>query len=143
MAANNTSPIFTGIPDIQWIDAVATANTTRDLTSGTSYLVFTADATNGGFLDKIRFSPKGTNILTVARIWINNGSTTGTAANNCLFQEVTLIATTASETGALNFTEIPLNFPLPLGYRIYVTLGTTVAAGFMVNLIGGKYTQSS
>lgn len=143
MAANNTAPIYTGIPDIQWIDAVATANTTRDLTSGTSYLVFTADATNGGYLNKIRFAPKGTNIATVARIWINNGSTTGTAANNWLFQEVSLIATTSSETGALNFAEVPLDLPLPLGYKIYITLGTTVSAGFMVGVIGGKYTQSA
>ncbi len=143
MAANNTAPIYTGIPDIQWIDAVATANTTRDLTSGTSYLAFTADATNGGYLNKLRFAPKGTNIQTVARIWINNGSTTGTAANNLLYQEVTLIASTSSETAALAFTEVPLDIALPAGYRIYITVGTTVSAGFMVGVIAGKYTQSS
>ena len=143
MAANNTSPIYTGIPHIEWIDAVATANTTRDLTSGTSYLAFTADATNGGYLNKLRFAPKGTNIQTVARIWINNGSTTGTAANNFLFQEVTLIATTSSETQSLPFTEVPLDIALPAGYKIYITVGTTVSAGFMVGVVAGKYTQSS
>ena len=53
MAINN-APIFTGQPDIQWINAVVTANTTTDLTGGTIYLVFTADATNGGFVQKLK-----------------------------------------------------------------------------------------
>ena len=76
----NTSPIFTKIGDVQWISGIATANTTTDLTSGTSYLAFTADATNGGYVQKMRFrAVTGTgnnNIATVARVWINNGSAT-------------------------------------------------------------------
>jgi hypothetical protein len=34
---------------------------------------------------------------------------------------------------------VPVNFALPTGYRLFVTLGTTVAAGFDVTAIGGRY----
>ena len=135
----NTSPIFTRLGDIQWIGGITTANTTTDLTSGTTYLAFTADATNGGYVQKIRFRALGTNVATVARVWINNGATTGTAANNVLFDEISLAATTVSQTSALAIYELPLNIPLPAGYRIYVTIGTAVAAGYQATVVGGKY----
>ena len=135
----NITPIFSKVGDIQWINGIATANTTTDLTSGTTYLAFTADATNGGYVQKIRFRALGTNVATVARIWINNGSSTGTAANNTLFDEISLAATTLSQTSALAIYEIPLNIAMPPGYTIYITLGTTVAAGYNAQVIGGKY----
>lgn len=138
----NTSPIFTLAPDIQWSTSVViSANTTTDLTTGTIYLVFTADATNGGYVQKIRFRalPGGNNVATVARVWINNGATTGTATNNILFDELTLAATTANNAGAVQNYELPLAFALPAGYRIYVTLGTGVATGYAATIIGGKY----
>ena len=136
----NNQPIFSRIGDIQWSGAAASvANTTKDLTTGTTYSVFTADSTNGGYVQRIRFRPLGTNQATVARVWINNGSTTATATNNVLFDEVSLAATTLSETSALSTTELPLNFALPPNYRIYVTLGVTASAGYAVSVIGGKY----
>ena len=135
----NTTPIFSKIGDIQWINTVLTANTTTDLTAGTSYLVFTSDATNGGYVQKLRIRPLGTNIATVLRIWINNGSATSSAVNNTLYDEISLAASTVSQTSALALYELPLNFALPAGYKIYVTLGTTVAAGFDVISVAGKY----
>lgn len=135
----NTTPIYSKIGDIQWVNTIITANTTTDLTTGTSYLVFTADATNGGYVQKLRIRPLGTNIATVMRIWLNNGSTTATAANNTLYDEISLAASTVSQTSALALYELPLNFALPNGYKIYVTLGTTVAAGFDVSAVAGKY----
>ena len=134
----NTSPIFTINPDIQWVDAITAANTTKDLTSGTIYLAFTAGA-NGSFVQRIRFRTLGTNVASVARVWINNGSTTGTAANNTLWDEISLPATTVIETSAQSNYELPLNFALPIGYTIYVTLGTAVAAGWDAIVIGGDY----
>jgi hypothetical protein len=134
----NTSPIFTISPDIQWVDAITAANTTKDLTSGTIYLAFTAGA-NGSFVQRIRFRTLGTNVASVARVWINNGSTTGTAANNTLWDEISLPATTVIETAAQSNYELPLNFALPIGYTIYVTLGTAVAAGWDAIVIGGDY----
>ena len=138
----NTAPIYTKEPDVQWSSVAATAaNTTTDLTSGTIYLCFTADATNGGYVQRIRFRTLGTNSnQTVARIWINNGGSTGTAANNNLWDEITLPATTLSQTTAQANYELPLNFALPAGYTIYVTLGTApTSAGWNITVIGGKY----
>lgn len=137
--AANTAPIFSSLGDIEWgTTAITTANTAKDGT-GTVLTCFTADATNGGFVQRIRFRSAGTNTGTVARVFINNGSTNATAANNILYDEITLAATTINETAALPVYELPLNFALPPGYKLNVTLGTTVAAGYYVTVIGGKY----
>jgi hypothetical protein len=138
--AANTSPIFSRLGDIQWVTgSVLTGNTTKTLAAGTVFLVFTADATNGGYVDKVIAKPLGTNIATVLRLWLNNGSSTGTAANNAMIADETLAATTNSETAEIGATEIPLAISLPAGYRIYATIGTTVTAGFDIVAIGGKY----
>lgn len=136
--ALNTQPIFTASADTQWAVSAVTANTTKDLTSGTIYLVFTASS-SGGYVQRLRFRALGTNVATVARVFINNGSTNATQANNVLWDEVSLPATTLSETSALATYEVPLNFALPASYRLYVTLGTGVAAGYSITCIGGKY----
>ena len=139
MPTANTQPIFSSLGDIQWGTTVLTTlNTAKDGT-GTVLDVFTADATNGGFVQRIRFRSAGTNIATVARVFINNGSANSTPANNILYDEITLAATTLSEVAALAVYELPLNFALPPGYKLNVTLGTTVAAGYYVSVIGGKY----
>jgi hypothetical protein len=134
----NTQPIFTASGDTQWAVSAVTANTTKDLTLGTNYLVFSASS-NGGYVQRLRFRALGTNVATVARVFINNGSTNATQVNNVLWDEVSLPATTVSETSALATYEVPLNFALPAGYRLYVTLGTGVAAGYSITCIGGKY----
>lgn len=138
--AANTAPIFTISPDVQWAIQMTAANTTKDLTSGTIYLAFTAGS-NGSFVQRIRFRALGTNAAaTVARVWINNGSVTGTAANNTLWDEISLPTTTNTETAAQANYELPLNFALPIGYRIYVTLGTAPnSAGWDATVIGGDY----
>jgi hypothetical protein len=143
----NTSPIYSVAGDIQW-GTIAAANTAKDGT-GTVVTIFTADATNGGRVERVRFRSLGTNIATVARIFINNGSSNATPANNTLWAEVTLAATTLSEVAALANAEIPnaltvpdgTGFPLvlPPGYKLNVTIGTTVAAGYAVTAVGGKY----
>jgi hypothetical protein len=141
MPANN-QPIFTRLADVQWTtSAMTVANTTTDLTAGTSYLAFTADTTNGGYVQRIRFRTLGTNSnATAARIWVNNGATTATAANNALIDEITLPSTTVSQVASQANYELPLNFALPAGYRIYVTLGTApTSAGWNATVIGGKY----
>ena len=135
----NTQPIFSIAGEAQWSgEAITAANTTTDLTSGTIYAIFTG-GTNGSYIQRIRFRHLGTNIATVARVWINNGSTTGTAANNTLWDEITLAANTLSQTASSINYELPFGFALPAGYVIYVTLGTAVAAGFKATIIGGDY----
>lgn len=140
--AANIDPIYSKSADVQWITGIVTANTTADLTAGTSYLAFTADATNGGFVQKLRFraTPGNNTTATVARIWINNGSTVATAANNILYDEITLPATTVSSTLATAGYEVPMNIPLPAGYKIYITTATGQgSASWQVTTIGGKY----
>ena len=137
--AANTSPIYSRTPQFEWgTTALTTANTAKDGT-GTVLTVFIADATEGSRVEKIRFRAAGTNVATVARVFINNGSTNATAANNILFEEITLPATTLSETSALANQEIILNLSLPAGYKLNVTIGTTVAAGYYISAHGGKY----
>lgn len=137
----NVDPIFSKSGNIDWNSYITAANTTADLTSGTSYLVWTADVTNGGWLESLRFraTPAGNTTATVARIWINNGSTTGTAANNVLFTEITLPAITASGTAATAEFEVPIRRALDAGFRVYVTIHTASANGWACTGCGGNY----
>lgn len=142
MAANQ-NPIYSRAPDVQWINAIVTANATLDITSGTTYLVFTADATNGGFVNEIRVkaSPANNTAATVMRVWLNNGSTVGTIANSSLITEITIAATTASSVAALPDYVIPINRALPAGYKIYLTVGTAPGGSgqFSATAFCGKY----
>lgn len=136
----NTSPIFTRQGDLQWNSSpIITANTTTDLTSGTIYLIHTADSTEGGYVQKVRLLPLGTNVATVARLWINNNGDTGTATNNSLLEEITMPTTTVSQVAKLTEQEMAIAMALPPSYRLYITLGTTVAAGFHAVAVAGKY----
>jgi hypothetical protein len=139
----NANPIYSRTADIQWIGDITAANTNQDLTSGTSYLIFTADATEGGFVREVRIkaNPANATNATVARIWINNGATTGTASNSALYSEFGIPATSASDTLANVDFCIPLNIALPAGYRLYLTLGTAPGGSgeFTATAIGGKY----
>ena len=137
--AANTAPIFPRTPQVEWSNAVLAANTTTDLTSGTIYQVFSADATEGSRVDYLQIMALGTNVATVLRIWINNGSTTATAANNVMYKNITLPATTVSQTAQLTEQQVGLDLSLPPGYKLSVTLGTAVAAGYGITAVGGKY----
>lgn len=136
--AGNTTPIFAKNGKQSWTGNLTSGTNNYDGTSGTT-LLFTADATNGSFVNKVTCKAAGTNVATVVRIFINNGSTTSTAANNALCWEQSLPATTASASSAtINF-EIPLNIVLAAGYKLYVVMATSVAAGWQFSAIGGDY----
>ena len=139
--AQNTNPIFPLTPVVKWINAAGlVANTTTDLTAGTNYNSgFTANATNGSRVDFVKARALGTNVATVIRIWLNNGSATGTAANNTLYLERTLSATTVSQVAEQPDIILPLNISLPAGYILYFTFGTAVAAGYDLATVGGDY----
>jgi hypothetical protein len=144
--AQNTNPIFTLVPDVAWGAAdgnggtagpLKTQNTAYDGT-GTVLTVFTA-GTNGSYLQRLIARPVGTNIASVLRVFLNNGSTNATVANNAMISELTLPATTISAVAALQSAELNLNFAIPTGFKVNVVLGTTVAAGYVVSCIGGDY----
>jgi hypothetical protein len=140
----NIQPIFPLTPKCSW-GTVTTANTAKDGT-GTVVTVFTAGA-NGARIDQIKVRALGTNTATVMRFFVNNGSANSTAANNSLVHETTIASTTLSEVAALLDNDIliqkglivpPIPF-LPAGYKINVTIGTTVSAGLSVTCWGGDY----
>ena len=135
--AANISPIYCIGGNITVGQTVATANTAKDGT-GTVVTIHTAGA-NGSRVEKIRFRALGTNVATVARLFINNGSTNTVAANNILYEELTLPATTLSETAQLLNQEMSVSLVLPAGYKLLITIGTTVAAGYAVTAVGGDY----
>lgn len=141
----NSDPIYTRKGQVardgatgmnQLITAAATDYTGIDADTS---LVFTADATNGSFVQRLRFKAGGTNTATVARIYINNGSANTTAANNTFYGEISLPGTTASATAATVEIDYALGFALPAGFRIFVGLATAVAAGWVVTPIAGDY----
>lgn len=132
----NTSPIFPLTPNLSWGKLLA-ANTAKDGT-GTVVTVFTAGA-NGARLDYLKVRALGTNVATVLRVFVNNGSDPTVDANNSLILEQTIAASTLSEVAALADNIVQLDLSLPAGYKINVTIGTTVAAGLQVTGVGGDY----
>jgi len=135
----NTNPIYSLLGDIQWGTSFLTGSNTAKDGTGTVVTAFTADATNGGRVEKIVFRSQGTNTASVARVFINNGAATSTPSNNILFTEVALPATTLTEITAQTEYSATLGFALPPGYKLTCCVGTTVAAGYAVSVIGGKY----
>lgn len=144
----NKQPIYARIGDVSSDGTTAMAPTLTTAaadyvgTNANNLLVFTADPTNGSIIRALKFTALGTNVQTVARIYINNGSAPTTAGNNTLFDTFSLAATTASANSAEPGFLYPFpgdGIALPPGFRIYVGLGTTVAAGWRVSAIGGKY----
>jgi len=243
----NPSPIFSAVGDIQGGEILTAAAADVTGQGVNNVVVFTANAVNGGFVQRLRAKPLGTNVASVLRMYINNGlhrlatalatvagtptgtpsaaggtlasgnyfakivavdgyggataPSTETAAvavtgptgsitwnwtavagavsyriyvgpvtggqvtyftsttnslvqtamigtrdsigvpnnNNWFYGELTLPATTASANSALLDADYPLNLALPPGYRIICGLGTAVAAGWQVGVIGGAY----
>lgn len=145
----NTSPIFTVSGDISWgstnpITNAVTGTTGAGVFDGTNantVLVFTA-GTNGAFVQKLVLEAGGSNIASVLRVHINNGSTNSTAANNTLYMQYSLPVTTTDNDAAISHLEVPLNIQLPASYRIYVTIGAasaTLTGGWYITAVGGEY----
>jgi hypothetical protein len=140
--ALNTAPIYSGVGDIQWAStALVNANPSYEATGTGSVIVFTASA-SGSFVQRIRFKASGSTTATAARIFIGN-ATAGTlsGSNVTLFDEITLPATTATQTAATAVYELPMNIALPANYRILATTATAQAnGGWYVSAVGGSYT---
>ena len=138
----NTQPIFSALGSIQWGATILTAaNTAKDGTGTVTTIATGNNAGNnaGNFVQRLLVRALGTNTATVLRVFINNGGVNTTAANNSLIGEMTLPGTSLTEVAAQSDYVLPLNFVLPAGFKINVTLGTAVAAGYQVSMIGGQY----
>ena len=118
--------------------AITGASGDYDGTGANNALVHTAGA-SGSYVRSVRFKAKGTNVASVARVYLNNGSTNGTGTNNLFIGEVALPATTATNAGSTAEVEYPINRALKAGWRVYVGIGTAVAAGWVPNCDAGQY----
>lgn len=142
--AANSDPIFSkaGAIGLAGGTGIGTAIVSDyDGTGANNVVIFTADATNGGFIQRLRLKAKGTNAVSVARIYINNGSANTTATNNSFYGELSLPATTAITTAATVDVDYPMNFAIPAGYKIVVGISaaSALATGWSVTTIAGAY----
>ncbi len=140
--ALNTSPIYSGVGDIQWAPTTLVAsNPSYEASGSNAVVVFTASA-SGSFVQRIRFKASGSTTATAARIFIGN-ATPGilSGSNVILFDEITLPATTLSQTAAQAVYELPINAALPANYKIQATVATAQVAGggWYVSAVGGSY----
>jgi hypothetical protein len=139
----NTNPIYTLTGNVSangttMAGTILTATGDYTGVSANHKLIHTAGA-NGSYVKRIKFVALGTNVATVARIYINNGSDPTVSPNNQILGQQSLPATTASNTAMTAEPEFPLEMLLPAGFRIYVGAATTVAAGWVATCIAGDY----
>lgn len=71
--AGNPNPIFSRVGDVEGSILLQNAAGDYNGQNANNQVVFQADPTNGGFIQRLRFKAAGTNIATVARIYINSG----------------------------------------------------------------------
>jgi hypothetical protein len=150
--AANTDPIYSKLSDVQGSAMIVTAASVVYDISGTIgtdiYKVWTADATNGGFVQRLRFKYAGNTTTTsnaaVARVWLSSVTsgtpTIGTQA--WLLDEIALPATgTLATTTTTPCYDLPINFPVPAGWCLCVKITVSQPAnfGWLCTCIAGKY----
>jgi hypothetical protein len=137
----NTAPIFSNAGAVSLGTAITAIVSDYTGTGANNVVAFSANASNGGFVQRIRFKAAGTNAASVARIYLNNGSANTSAGNNTFYGELSLPATTASTTAGTVDIDYPLNFALPPGYRIVIGISaaSTLASGWVPTVIAGAY----
>jgi hypothetical protein len=139
--AANTAPIFSNAGAVSLGTAITAIVSDYTGTGANNQVIFSANATNGGFVQRIRFKAAGTNAASVVRIYLNNGSANTSAGNNTFYGELSLPATTASTTAGTVDIDYPMNFALPPGYRLVVGISAaaTLASGWNPTVIAGAY----
>lgn len=137
--AANTAPIFTDVPVIGrglW-NASSTANTDSDGsgTIGTDMILLITGATDGTFINKVRFSPAATAAATattasVHRLFLSTqASGATTSANTSLIAEISAPNQTAAQTtAAIMALDIPLGFYIPSGVTLLWSMHHAAAA---------------
>ncbi len=150
--SGNAQPQFTRQGNIGSVLFGGAALTTSDGSSGTIgtniFLAFTADATNGSYVEAIRIMAVASaaataTAATVVRVYISSitsGSTT--TANTFLIGELALPAITADQTTtATNWYDLPLGFRLPAGYTILVSshIVNNANTSLRATVFGGDY----
>lgn len=131
-----TAPTFATIPNAGTPAVHTTGNNQTDGANATGRaLVFTAGA-SGSFLPFLRAKPMGTNVQTVLRVWINNGSDPNVPGNNSLIAEQTIQNSGLSANSSMPSYDVPVGTLAP-SWRVYTAIGTTVSAGLAVTPMNG------
>ena len=73
MALPNNAPIYSRVGEVEGSAVLTLAAADYTGQGANNITVFIADPTNGGFVQRLRFKALGTNVASVARIFINNG----------------------------------------------------------------------
>lgn len=137
-AVQNTNPIYTSTSSLSFGTLTGNIGLTRSDGVGTIgtdiFKMFTADATDGSFVSKVRISPAATTstsmTASVIRLYISSiqsGATT--AANTVVYQEIAVAALAAAHTSnSVNYYEIVFNTFIPAGYTILASIDDNLAA---------------
>lgn len=142
IASVTTPPLFTRVSSTSWFRAlvnIGAGTQPTGLSSGTSFLLFVADSTNGSYLDRVIFQPLGGQDAIVGRVWLNNGLAVADEDNNTMIQEVALPKTNESSTVVLGTVVAPVGMALAPGHRVFITFTSNAKIGFDVTGIGGPY----
>lgn len=151
MAVPNVDPIYSKVGSIVGVATGGTANTQSGGvgTIGTDmFKAFTADATNGSYVSKVRLQPVATTAATATtattiRIYVSNKTSGATTqADTWLIAEVSAAAQTADHSTNSTFPiDVPLNFMLPPNYTILVSHHVVNAANtsWTATVFGGNY----
>lgn len=137
--AQNTAPIFVGVPHSSWVQTSSSAVTSTDGTDANVKSAFTA-GTNGSRIENVYIlaaATFGTSAMTV-RFWVNNGSTPSTATNNTLIHEETMPQATVGTTAASSSIIWNAQLLLPAGYKLLVG-GAVASQAVNVSCVGGDY----
>ena len=116
---------------------VKTANTARDGT-GTVNTIFTAGA-SGSIVNRVTCIACGTNVASVARFFVNNGSASSNQDNNIICREVALPETTSTEEDEQGAVYMTTPIILPNSYKLLVVIGTTVVGGWRFFVEGADF----
>lgn len=105
---SNIQPIFSRVADIQGGAVIVAAAADYTGQNVNNEIVFSSDTSNGGYVQRLRFKALGTNVTTVARVYICNAgdhnvpqsnvpqTLTGTAASGGSILTGNLVARVAS-----------------------------------------------
>lgn len=146
----NTNPIYTkqGLKGSVLITAANTSSQGGGTIGTDIFLACTCDATNGSFIQRVRWIPTATaptnTTATVGRVFLSTvASGAVTSANTWLWQEVALPVIAADNaTAAAIFFDVMLGFAIPPGTQtILVTNHAAPAANtaWRATVIGGDY----
>lgn len=149
--SGNAQPQFTRQGNIGSA-LVTAANTNSDgtgnITTPTMYIALTADATNGSYVEFVRFmavaSVAASNTAaTVMRVYVSSITSGATSsANTWLIGEIALPIISADQTvTATNWYDMPLGFRLPAGYTLLVSshIAQPANTGIRATAFGGDY----